>query len=62
MVLGASPLAAGLGFYEVALAVFLPLEGISVTNLGILLGTLGLTTVVFSIPFWSYRIGGAGST
>ena len=51
MVLGASPLAAGLGFYQVAIAVFLPLEGISVTNLGALLTTFGLTTVVFSIPF-----------
>jgi MFS family permease len=40
-----------LGFYEVALAVFLPLEGVSVTDLGILFSTLGLTTVVFSIPF-----------
>jgi MFS family permease len=44
-------LAAGLGFYQVAIAVFLPLEGISVTNLGALLTTFGLTTVVFSIPF-----------
>ena len=51
IVLGAGPLAAGLGFYQVALAVFLPLEGISITNLGILLATLGLTTVAFSIPF-----------
>lgn len=51
VVLGASPLAAGLGFYQVAIAVFLPLEGISVTNLGALLTTFGLTTVVFSIPF-----------
>jgi MFS family permease len=42
---------AALGFYQVAVAVFLPLEGISVTNLGILLTTLGLTTVAFSIPF-----------
>jgi len=50
VVLGAGPLAAGLGFYQVAIAVFLPLEGISVTNLGILLTTLGLTTVAFSIP------------
>src|SRR5208337_4634464 len=51
VVIGAAPLAAGLGFYEVAIAVFLPLEGISVTNLGVLFTTLGLTTVVFSIPF-----------
>src|SRR5271166_5709390 len=51
VVLGAGPLAAGLGFYQVAIAVFLPLEGISVTNLGILFTTLGLTTVAFSIPF-----------
>jgi len=50
VVLGAGPLAAGLGFYQVAIAVFLPLEGISVTKLGILLTTLGLTTVAFSIP------------
>lgn len=49
--MGASPLAAGLGFYQVAIAVFLPLEGISVTNLGALLTTFGLTTVLFSIPF-----------
>jgi predicted MFS family arabinose efflux permease len=51
VVLGAGPLATGLGFYQVAVAVFLPLEGISITNLGILLTTLGLTTVAFSIPF-----------
>lgn len=51
VVLGAGPLAAGLGFYQVAVAVFLPLEGISVTNLGILLSTLGLTTVALSVPF-----------
>jgi MFS family permease len=51
VVLGASPLAAGLGFTQVAIAVFLPLEGISVTSLGGLLATFGLTTVVFSIPF-----------
>jgi MFS family permease len=51
VVLGAGPLSIGLGFYQVAVAVFLPLEGISVTNLGILLTTIGLTTVVFSIPF-----------
>jgi MFS family permease len=51
VVLGASPLALGLGFYEVAVTVFLPLEGISVTNLGALLTIFGLTTVVFSIPF-----------
>jgi len=50
-VLGASPLAIGLGFYEVAITVFLPLEGMSVTNLGALLTTFGLTMVVFSIPF-----------
>lgn len=49
--LGASPLAAGLGFYQVAIAVFLPLEHVSVTNLGALLTTFGLTTVAFSIPF-----------
>lgn len=51
VVIGAGPLAAGLGFYQVAMAVFLPLEGISVTNLGILFTTLALTAVVFSIPF-----------
>lgn len=51
VVLGASPLAVGLGFYQVAIAVFLPLEGISVTDLGVMLTTLGLTAVVFSIPF-----------
>ena len=49
--LGASPLAVGLGFYGVAIAVFLPLEGMSVTNLGAILTTFGLTTVIFSIPF-----------
>ena len=41
----------GLGFYEVAITVFLPLEGISVTNVGALLTIFGLTTVIFSIPF-----------
>ena len=51
VVWGASPLAVGLGFYQVAITVFLPLEGISVTILGGLLTTFGLTTVVFSIPF-----------
>jgi len=51
VVLGASPLAVGLGFYQVAIAVFLPMEGVSVTNLGALLTTFGLTTVAFSIPF-----------
>ena len=51
VVLGASPLAVCLGFYQVAIAVFLPLEGVSVTELGVLLTTSGLTTVVFSIPF-----------
>jgi len=51
VVLGASPLAAGLGFTQVAITVFLPLEGVSVTNLGGLLATFGLTTVAFSIPF-----------
>ena len=51
LVLGAGPISAGLGFYQVAVPVFLPLEGISFTNLGILLTTLGLTTVAFSIPF-----------
>jgi len=51
VVLGASPLALGLGFYGVAITVFLPLEGISVTNVGALLTIFGLTTVIFSIPF-----------
>ena len=51
VVLGAAPLAAGLGFAQVAVAVFLPLEGISVTDLGIYLTTFGLTTVAFSVPF-----------
>jgi MFS family permease len=50
VVFGAGPLAAGLGFYQVAIAVFLPLEGISALNLGVLLTTLGLT-VALSIPF-----------
>jgi MFS family permease len=51
VVLGASPLAAGLGFYEVALAVFLPLEGVSVTIVGILFSTAALSSVAFSLPF-----------
>ena len=51
VVLGASPLALGLGFYQVAVTVFLPLEGISVTDVGALLTIYGLSTVIFSIPF-----------
>ena len=51
VVLGAGPLAIGVGFYQVAIAVFLPLEGLSGTNVGLLITTLGLTTVAFSIPF-----------
>ena len=51
VVMGASPLAVCIGFYQVALTVFLPLRGVSVTDLGVLLTTSGLTTVVFSIPF-----------
>ena len=51
VVLGASALALCLGFFQVAITVFLPLEGISIANLGLLLTTSGLTTVVFSIPF-----------
>jgi len=51
VVVGVAPLAAALGFGQVAIAVFLPLEGISITTLGILFTTLGITTVVFSIPF-----------
>jgi MFS family permease len=51
VVVGVAPLSAGLGFYQVAIAVYLPLEGISITSLGILFTTLGITTVVFSIPF-----------
>jgi MFS family permease len=51
VVLGAGPLAAGLGFYEVAIAVFLPLEGVSITDVGLILTTFGLAAVVCSIPF-----------
>jgi MFS family permease len=51
VVLGASPLAVGLGFFSVAIPVFLPLEGMSVTDLGAILTTFGLTTVAFSVPF-----------
>ena len=51
VVLGAGPLAAGLGFYEVAIAVFLPLEGVSITNVGAILTTFGLAAVICSIPF-----------
>ena len=51
VVLGAGPLAAGLGFYEVAVAVFLPLEGVSITSVGAILTTFGLAAVVCSIPF-----------
>jgi MFS family permease len=51
VVLGASPLAVGLGFFSVAVPVFLPLEGISITDLGVMLTTWGLTTVVLSVPF-----------
>jgi len=51
VVLGAGPLAMGLGFYEVAVAVFLPLEGLSVTDVGAIFTTFGLAAVVFSIPF-----------
>jgi MFS family permease len=51
VVLGASPLALGLGFFGVAVAVYLPLEGMSATELGALLTTWGVSTVIFSIPF-----------
>ncbi len=51
VVLGASPLAVGLGFFSVAIPVFLPLEGMSVTELGAILTTSGMATVIFSIPF-----------
>jgi MFS family permease len=51
VVLGAGPLAAGLGFYQVAIAVFLPLEGVSITNVGVVLTTFGLAAVVCSVPF-----------
>lgn len=51
VVLGASPMAVGLGFFSVAIPVFLPLEGVSVTNLGVILSTFGLATVIFSVPF-----------
>jgi MFS family permease len=50
MVLGVGPLATGLGFYEVAMAVFLPLEG-QLSALGWIFGTLGVTTVISSLPF-----------
>lgn len=51
MILGAIPLAIGLGFFSVAITVFLPLEGMSITSLGAILTTFGLTAVVFGIPF-----------
>ncbi len=51
VVLGVSPLAVGLGFFQVAIAVYLPLEGMSVTELGAIFTTFGLATVAFSIPF-----------
>ena len=51
VVFAASPLAVGLGFFSVAIPVFLPLEGISVTDLGVLLTSYGLVTVIFSVPF-----------
>jgi MFS family permease len=51
VVLGACPLALCLGFYQVAITVFLPLEGVSVTDLGVLLTTSALSSVIFSIPF-----------
>jgi MFS family permease len=51
VVLAATPLALALGFYNVAVAVFLPLEGMPVTNLGAILTTFGVTMVTFSIPF-----------
>ena len=51
MVLGASPLAVGLGFFSVAIPVYLPLEGVSVTDLGASLTTFGLVAVAFSVPF-----------
>jgi MFS family permease len=51
VVLGAGPLAVGLGFYQVAVAVFLPLEGISVTRVSILIATFAVTSVSLSIPF-----------
>lgn len=44
-------MAVGLGFFSVAIPVFLPLEGMSVTELGAILTTAGMTTVIFSIPF-----------
>ena len=44
-------MAVGLGFFSVAMPVFLPLEGMSVTDLGTILTTFGLTTVIFSVPF-----------
>jgi len=51
VVLGACPLALCLGFYQVAVTVFLPLEGVSVNDLGIFLTTSALSSVIFSIPF-----------
>jgi MFS family permease len=51
VILGAGPLAIGLGFYQVAIAVFLPLEGVSITDVGVILTSFGLAAVVFSIPF-----------
>ena len=37
VVFGAGPLTAGLGFYEIAIAIFLPMEGVSITNVGAIL-------------------------
>jgi MFS family permease len=51
VVLGAGPLAFGLGFYQVAIAVFLPLEGLSSTAVGLLFTTFGATSALLSIPF-----------
>jgi hypothetical protein len=51
VILGAGPLAVALGFYQVAIAVFLPLEGVSITDVGVILTSFGLAAVVFSIPF-----------
>ncbi len=51
VILGAGPLAVGLGFYQVAITVFLPMEGVSITAVGAILTTFGIAAVLFSIPF-----------
>ncbi|HUK49485.1 MAG TPA: MFS transporter [Terriglobales bacterium] len=51
VVLGVGPLAAGLGFYEVAMAVFLPLEGFSAFDVGLVFATGAISAVIFGLPF-----------